>query len=86
MHGFIENEEESCKYKWINSSVSVFLILYVNEIFLMENDIPYITENKSFVIIIVLYKGLEKCIPHLGDKRSIEIDLRAYLGYPSLCT
>ena len=55
MHGFIENEEKSCKYKWVNSSVSVFLILYMNEILLIENDIPYITENKGFAVIIVLY-------------------------------
>ena len=56
MHGFVENEKESCKYKWVNSSVSVFLVLYENKIFLVENDIFYITENKSFAIIIVLYK------------------------------
>ena len=58
MHGFIENEEEPYRYKWINSSVSVFLVLYENEIFLIENDIPYITENKSFIIIIILHKRL----------------------------
>ena len=60
MHGFIENEEGPCKYKWVNSSMSVFLILYVNKIFLIENDISYITENKDFSIIIVLHKRLEK--------------------------
>ena len=45
MHDFVENEEEPCKYKWVNSSMSVLLILYVNEIFLIKNDIPYIIEN-----------------------------------------
>ena len=60
MHDFIENEEEPCKYKWVNSSVSIFIILYVNEILLIENDISYITENKDFSIIIVLHKRLEK--------------------------
>ena len=64
MHGFVENEEEPYKYKWVNSSVSVFLILYVNEILLIRNDIPYITGNKDFAVIIVLHKGLEKSIPH----------------------
>ena len=58
MHGFIENEEEPCKYKWVNSSISIFLILYVNEILLIENNIPYIIENKDFAIIIILNKGL----------------------------
>ena len=58
MHGFIENKEETYKYKWINSSMSIFLILYVNKIFLIKNDIPYIMRNKDFAIIIAFYKGL----------------------------
>ena len=68
MHDFVENEEESCKYKWVNSSMSVFLILYVNKIFLSENDIPYIIGNRDFTIIIVLHKGLRKSISHPRDK------------------
>ena len=67
-HDFIENEEEPCKYKWVNSFVSVFLILYVNKNFLIKNDIPYITKNKDFAIIIVLYKWLEKGISHPRDE------------------
>ena len=67
-HNFVENEEECCKYKWINSFMSVFLILYVNKILLIENGIPYITGNKDFTIIIVLHKRLEKSIPHLKDE------------------
>ena len=68
MHDFIENEEESYKYKWVNSFMSIFLVLYVNEILLIENDISYIIENKSFAMIIVLHKGLWKSIPHPRDK------------------
>ena len=68
MHSFVKNEEESYKYKWVNSFVSVFLILYVNEIFLIENDISYIIENKGFAIIIVLHKKIWKSIPHLRDE------------------
>ena len=60
MYDFIENEEESCKYKWVNSSMSVFFVLYMNKIFLMDNDIPYIIGNKGFTIIIVLHKGFRK--------------------------
>ena len=67
-HDFVENEEEPCKYKWVNSSVSIFLVLYVNKIFLIKNNIFYITENKDFTIIIVLHKGLWKNISHPGDK------------------
>ena len=68
MHGFIENEDKPYKYKWVNSSVSVLFILYMNEIFLIKNDIPYIIENKGFAVIIVLHKGLRKSISHSRDK------------------
>ena len=67
MHGLVKNEEPY-KYKWINNFVSVVFVLNVNEIFLIENDIPYITENKSFIIIIVLNKGLKKSISHPRDE------------------
>ena len=68
IHGFIGNEEEPCKYKWVNSSVSVFLILYVNEILLIENNILYITGNKDFTIIIILHKGFGKSTPYSRDE------------------
>ena len=68
MHGFIKNEKKSCKYKWVNSSMSVFLILYMNKILLIENNISYIIENLGFTVIIILYKGLEKGISHLRDE------------------
>ena len=60
MHDFIENEEKSCKYKWVNSFMSIFFFLYVNEILLIENDIPYITRNKGFTVIIFFIKYFEK--------------------------
>ena len=60
MCDFIDNEEKLYKYKWVNSSVSVFLILYMNKIFLIKNDIPYIIQNRGFAIIIVLHKELGK--------------------------
>ena len=68
IHGFVENEEKLYKYKWVNSFMSIFFILYVNKIFLMENDIPYITSNKDFTIIIILHKGLGKSISHPRDE------------------
>ena len=52
----------------INSSMSIFLVLYVNEILLIKNDILYITGNKGFTIIIVLHKRLGKSIPHPRDE------------------
>ena len=67
MHNSIENKEESCKYKLVDSFMSIFLILYMNEILLIENDIPYITGNKGFTIIIVLHKEFGKSISHSRD-------------------
>ena len=40
MNGFIRNGEEPYIYKWINDSIVIFLILYVDDILLIENDIP----------------------------------------------
>ena len=68
MHNFIENEEEPYKYKWVDSSVSVFLVVYMNNFFLIENDISYIIENKGFAVIIALHKRLGKSIHHPRDE------------------
>ncbi|PKI53543.1 hypothetical protein CRG98_026088 [Punica granatum] len=38
--GFIKNEDKSCVYKKVNGSVVIFLMLYVENILLIENDIP----------------------------------------------
>ena len=37
-YGFVRNGEEPCIYKWVNVSVVVFLILYVDDILLIGND------------------------------------------------
>ena len=39
-YGFIKNREESCIYKWANGPAVVFLILYMDDILLIENNIP----------------------------------------------
>ena len=40
MYSFIQNGEEPYIYKWVDNSVIVFLVLYVDDILLIENDIP----------------------------------------------
>ena len=40
MYGFVKNGEEPCIYKWANGPVVVFLVLYVDDILLIENDVP----------------------------------------------
>ena len=36
MYCFIKNGEEPCIYKWVNNSMVVFFILYVDDILLIE--------------------------------------------------
>nr|ADB85411.1 putative retrotransposon protein [Phyllostachys edulis] len=44
---FIKNEEEPCVYKKVSGSKLVFLILYVDDILLVENDIPMLESVKT---------------------------------------
>ena len=39
-YDFVKNKKEFCIYKWINGPIVVFLILYIDDILLIENDIP----------------------------------------------
>ena len=39
MYGFVKNREEPYIYKWANGPVVVFLVLYVDDILLIENDV-----------------------------------------------
>ena len=39
MYAFIRNGEEPWIYKWTFDSVIIFLVLYVDDILLLENDI-----------------------------------------------
>jgi hypothetical protein len=45
--GFIKNVEELCVYKKVSGNAVIFLVLYVNDILLIENDIPMIEVVKS---------------------------------------
>ena len=46
---FIKNEEKPCVYKRINRSTITFLVLYVDDILLIENDIPMLTTVKRWL-------------------------------------
>ena len=46
MYGFVRNREEPCIYKWANGSIIVFLLLYIDDIFLIENDVPTLQRIK----------------------------------------
>ena len=47
--GFLKSEEESCVYKKFSESRLVFLFLYVDDILLMENDIPLLKSVKEWL-------------------------------------
>ena len=48
-YGFVKNEKESCIYKWANGAVVIFLILYVDDILLIENNIPALQKIKVWL-------------------------------------
>ena len=45
-YGFVRNREKPYIYKQANGSIIIFLILYVDDILLIENDIPTLQEIK----------------------------------------
>ncbi|KAK8652311.1 hypothetical protein V6N13_061332 [Hibiscus sabdariffa] len=45
--GFIRNEDEPCVYKKFSGSIVSFLILYVDDILIIENDIPTLQSVKA---------------------------------------
>ena len=62
--GFIKNEYEPCVYKQVSGSAVVFLVLYVDDILIIENDIPTLQSVKTW---------LEKCftMKDLGEASCI---------------
>ena len=40
MFNFIKNEDDPCVYKKVSGSIVVFLVLYVDDILLIENNVP----------------------------------------------
>ena len=46
---FIKNKKKSCVYKRISESAITFLVLYINDILLIENDIPILTMVKKWL-------------------------------------
>ena len=82
MYSFIRNEKESCIYKWINDSMVVFLILYVDNILLIENDIPALQEIKVWLSSQFSMKDMRKASYILGMK-IYELDRKSCLDYLS---
>jgi hypothetical protein len=66
--GFIKNVEESCVYKKVSGSVVVFLVLYVDEILLIENDIAMMEVVKTSLRKSFSMKDLGEEAYILGNK------------------
>ena len=45
--GFIKNEDEACVSKKVSGSTIILMVLYVNDILLIENDIPSLQSVKT---------------------------------------
>ena len=70
---FIKNEEKSCMYKKISGSTVTFLILYMDDILLIENDIPMLTSIKVWLSKECVMKDLEKA-SYILDRKSTRLN------------
>ena len=65
---FIKNMDEPCVYKKTSGSAIVFLILYVDDILLIENNIPMLQSIKTWLSQKFFIKVLGKASYILGIK------------------
>ncbi|KAK8696248.1 hypothetical protein V6N13_001384 [Hibiscus sabdariffa] len=66
--GFIRNEDEPCVYKKISGSIVSFLILYVDDILIIENVIPTLQSIKTWLSSCFSMKDLGEAAYILGVK------------------
>jgi hypothetical protein len=66
--GFIKNVEEPCVYKKVSGSIVIFLVLYVDDILLIENDTPMMNVVKSSLRKSFSMKDLGEVAYILGIK------------------
>ena len=67
-YGFVRNGEEPCIYKWVNGSVVVFLVLYVDDILLIGNNIAALQGIKVWLSSQFSMKDLGEASYILGMK------------------
>ena len=90
--GFIKNMDEPCVYKKTSGSALVFLVLYVDDILLIENDIPILQSVKlwlsnkffmkdlgeaSYILGIKIYRDRSKRMLGLSQSRYIDLVLKS---------
>ncbi|KAL0293700.1 UNVERIFIED_CONTAM: Retrovirus-related Pol polyprotein from transposon RE1 [Sesamum radiatum] len=74
-YDFIKNDFDPCVYKKVSGSSVVFLVLYVDDILLIENDVKMLYDTKAWLSTQFFMKDLGKASYILGIKLS-EIDLK----------
>ena len=45
MYGLIKNRKKPSIYKWVNDSIVIFSVLYVDDILLIGNNVPLLQEG-----------------------------------------
>ncbi|PKI50107.1 hypothetical protein CRG98_029503 [Punica granatum] len=72
--GFIKNEDESCVYKKVSGSAVIFLVLYVDDILLIENDIHSLQSMKTWLGMYFSMKDLCEATYVLGERHWIAVN------------
>ena len=65
-YNFVKNVEEPCVYKKVSGSRVVFLVLYVDDILIIGNDIPMLTDVKKYLSTRFAMKDLGEAAYILG--------------------
>ncbi|KAL0540186.1 hypothetical protein IC582_024419 [Cucumis melo] len=65
-YGFDQNVDEPCVYKKNNKGKVAFLVLYVDDILLIENDVGYLTDVKAWLVAQFQIKDLGEAQYVLG--------------------
>ncbi|KAL0416228.1 UNVERIFIED_CONTAM: hypothetical protein Slati_3454700 [Sesamum latifolium] len=73
-YDFIKNEHDPCVYKKISGSSVAYLVLYVDDILLIENDVKMLGDIKAWLSTQFSMKDMGEASNILGS-RSTRIDL-----------
>jgi hypothetical protein len=68
MFGFIKNPDEACVYKKVSGSTIAFLVLYVDDILLIGNSVPFLNKLKDYLKSKFSMNDLGKAAYILGIK------------------
>jgi hypothetical protein len=72
MFGLIKNPDEACVYKKVSGSVVAFLVLYVDDILLIGNKVPFLNKVKDYLKSKFSMKDLGEAAYILGIKIYID--------------